>query len=215
MQFDNFETLVAEATNPHNLAKAEAYLKTRNLKTFDGAGYITYAEIYNFKIVDSLIIPVTSPEGEIIMLDTKSLQTNDYLKVTKPDTHQTPLYNLTKVVKHRIITEGILNAQSLIQNLDGFTVSSTLRASMNAKTYHILASSVTDTIITAFDNDAAGVSATSELINFFKEFYPNIKVSILDFPYNDLNEFLIKAKANTFKSHILNQINKFQIKDKL
>ena len=205
MKFDNFESLIAESINEQNLPKAEAYLKTRKLNYFDNVGYITYAEIYNFKIINSLIIPVTSPEGEVIMLDTKSLQTNDYLKVTKPDTHQTPLYNLTKVVKHRIITEGILNAQSLIQNTEGFTVSSTLRASMNAKTYHILASSVTDTIITAFDNDAAGVTATSELINFFKEFYPNIKISILDFPYNDLNE--------AFRLHIMKQINKFQIKD--
>ena len=213
MKFDNFESLIKESTNEQNLPKAEAYLKTRKLNNFDNVGYITYAEIYNFKIINSLIIPVTSPEGEVIMLDTKSLQTNDYLKVTKPDTHQTPLYNLTKVVKHRIITEGILNAQSLIQNTEGFTVSSTLRASMNAKTYHILASSVTETLITAFDNDAAGVTATSELINFFKEFYPNIKISILDFPYNDLNEFLIKANKDAFRLHIMKQINKFQIKD--
>nr|DAX81646.1 MAG TPA: DNA directed DNA polymerase [Bacteriophage sp.] len=213
MQFDNFESLILEATKPHNKDKAQSYLSSRKLNLFDNVGYITYAEIYNFKIINSLIIPVTSPEGEVIMLDTKSLQTNDYLKVTKPETHQTPLYNLTKIVKHRIITEGILNAQSLIQNLEGFTVSSTLRASMNAKTYHILASSVNETLITAFDNDAAGVTATSELINFFKEFYPNIKISILDFPYNDLNEFLIKANKEAFKLHIMKQINKFQIKD--
>lgn len=193
-----------------NKDKAKEYLASRKLDYFGDVGYILHAEFSGQHISNSLVIPVYSPLGDLVLLDTKNLSNGDYMKLTEPESKYTPIHNLDSVVKHRIVTEGVLNAETIRQCTKGYTVSSTLRASMNAKTYHILAASVTDTIITAFDNDPAGQEATKTLMEFFKEFYPNITIKILDFNYNDLNLFLIKHNKSVVGKHIDFQLSKYK-----
>jgi DNA primase len=80
---------------------------------------------------------------------------------------------------------------------------------MNAKTYHILAATTTETIITAFDNDAAGQEATQSLVDFMKEHYLELDIDILEFPYNDLNEFLLRKGKAFFQKIIGQQLRQY------
>jgi len=200
----NLESLIN--MGQEHLDVVDTYLLSRKLSRFGNIGYIPYCDFNDTIISNSIIIPIYTPTGKPIFIDSKNLETNEYLKIHEPGLKYTPLYNFNKVTPYKIVTEGIFNAESIRQTLKEDNVISTLRASVNAKAYHILASSVTETLYLAFDNDRAGTSAKENLIEFMSEYYPSLSVKLIDFPYNDLNEFLCKKGKSFFINTISNQI---------
>ena len=209
---ESLEAIYRQATHPDNIQQAVSYLTSqRGLNYFGGLGFIQYAKFNGQTVANSITIPVFDATGKLVLLDCKNIQTGEYTKLTSPESHYTPIRNLSATVRHRIITEGVFNAESIQQcfPMSGLTISSTLRASMNAKTYHILAATTTETIITAFDNDAAGQEATQSLVDFMREHYPELDIDILEFPYNDLNEFLLRKGKAFFQKIIGQQLRQY------
>lgn len=193
--------LIGESSKK-GIKKAEEYLATRGLSLFEGVGYVLYEEIDSHrKVSNSLVIRIVNPMGETVFLDTKDLSTGVYYKVSDKNLVYTPIYNLQSIVDVRVLTEGVLNAECINQFFD-VVASASLRASLNSKTLHVVAMSVRECLYLAFDNDSAGVNGSKKVISFFKEFYPSIKVRVLDFPYNDLNDFLLKEGPINFKKVI-------------
>lgn len=187
--------------------EAEVYLKGRGLELFSDVGYTQFYEIPNSKnISDSLVMPVYDASGDLLALDCKPITHGVYQKQYKNELLKIPVYNLTEVRDVHIVTEGILNAESLNQGLGIENAVATLRASVGTKVWHLLAFATNKKLIFAYDNDTAGITATKAMLKFFEEFYPHLELEVLDYPYNDLNDFLVNIGREGFKRHLLPQI---------
>lgn len=203
------QELVNLSQQPDNLKKAEEYLNGRSLRLFDGAGYVPMFQDGSLVIIDSLILPIYNPVGGMCLIDTRPLTggKNSYHKIQLYNNFDIPVYNIKGPSDWRIITEGILNAECLNQ-IEGISIpaSSTLTASFNARVMHYLAASVNTGLLLAVDNDSAGVGVASKAIEFYREFYPELTVQVLDYPFGDLNDFLMRKGRSVFNKHMLNQI---------
>lgn len=188
---------------------ASEYLKSRRLELFSDVGFAPVYSLGNNTATNALTIPVRDPSGALLLVDVKDVHTGVYSKYTVTGANNIPVYNLTNVEPYRIVTEGVLNAESINQYLPDHVSSATLRASINTRMYHYLAASVHKGIIFAYDNDRAGQDNTQSAINFYKEYYPELSINVLDFPYNDLNEFLCKKPKSFYLNYISKQLKAF------
>lgn len=209
MKLEELQQLVKDSRTPENLAKATDYIESRKLAMFGEVGYIPFYKAGHLSVGDSLIIPIYSPNDDLILLDTRPIHEgkNAYRKVQVDDSTHIPVYNVLDMADYRLVTEGVINAESFGQNTDlDITACATLTASFNNRVLHYLAASVHKGLIFALDNDSAGVKAAKRVLEFYKDYYPELNIILLDYPYNDLNDFLKKKGSSVFKRHMDNQI---------
>jgi hypothetical protein len=198
------EKLVSQSQK--HLDKAEAYLKTRKLNLFKGVGYVDLFVDGDFIVSDSLIIASTTPKGVLTLVEARKLSTGVYSKFTRDDLEHIPAHNLHSIQDTRIITEAVLDAESIEQHT-GYETSSTLRASQGARNFHLIAACTRKHVVYALDNDGAGQQTTRSASMFFAENYPELTFDVLDYPTNDINNFLTKKGANVFRRRIKSQLD--------
>ncbi len=209
MKLESLQSLVEESTTPENLKKIESYLESRKLDYFGGVGYTKFFQAGRLAVGDSMVIPIYSPLKELVLLDTRPLNEgkNAYRKINVDDSNHIPVYNIKDISDYRFVTEGVLNAESYSQNTSlDIPHCATLTASFNNRLLHYLAATVHKGLIFALDNDPSGVKASERVLDFYKNFYPDLKIILVDYPYDDLNDFLRKKGKSVFKNHIDNQI---------
>lgn len=206
MKSDELEYLVKESQKEENLVKVREYLSSRKLPMFSDVGYIS-AHVFSdgHTVSNSIILPVRSPVGGIQLAEARSL-TGGYMKLNPSDFIGIPVYGLSTVSDWKLVTEGIFNTRCFDLVDTSFTSVATLRASFGPRVMHYLSASVTTGLLLAFDNDSAGIAATKRMLAFMTEYYPDLKVSLLDYPFNDLNDFLIRKGEEVFKTHMKRQI---------
>lgn len=176
------------------------YLRSRKLKdsVILPFGYISLYQGENFKIVDSIVLPIVNLNMKVMGLECRSLKSEGAVRYNKlfADELDIPIYGLRNpyfTSEYVIITEGILDCESLLQ-LEYNCVSG-LRASLPNILLHYLALFF-DRIIIAFDNDRAGRSNTERIINFYAKHYKDIETDVLDYRGKDIN----KAKQSFIKT---------------
>lgn len=204
MELKLIESLVKESHK--HLDQAEEYLATRSLLPFKGIGFAPAFDLEDNLATNAFTIEIRDPQGALVLVDAKDIHTGTYSKYIVGDLIRIPTYNVDSIVDYRVITEGVFNAESINQNISICPASATLRASINTRMFHWLAFSVRKGLIFSFDNDRAGVDNAKSAIKFIKEFYPELRVHVLDHPFNDLNEFLIKKGPSVFKRVINEQL---------
>jgi hypothetical protein len=191
-----------------HLDKAEEYLATRKLKMFNGVGYVDIFSEGDLTVSNSLILASRTPKGSLTLVEGRNLSTGVYSKFTLTDLKHIPAHNLNSTIETRIITESYLDAESIEQHT-GYEASSTLRASMGARNFHLIAACTTKHVIFALDNDGAGQATTKTAANFFAEHYPELTFDALDFPTNDINNFLMDKGVNVFTRIIKSQLDRY------
>jgi len=167
------------------------YLSGRKLKNsaIKPFGYITKYQGEDFKIVDSLVIPILGLDMTIQGLECRSLKSEGAVRYNKlfADELSIPSYALRSpnfTSEYCILVEGVMDAESLQQM--GFNGVSGLRASLPNILLHYLALFF-DKIILAFDNDKAGVNNAERVIAFYNKHYPIIEMEVLDYKGKDVN----------------------------
>lgn len=167
------------------------YLKGRKLTNskIKPLGYISLYKGEDFKIVDSLVIPILSLDMKVMGLECRSLKADGVVRYNKLFSEELdiPLYGLRSLnftSDYAILTEGVLDAESLQQI--GYNAISGLRASLPNILLHYLALFF-DRIIIAFDNDTAGRNNAERVISFYSKHYPAIETDVLDYKGKDLN----------------------------
>ncbi len=200
------EQLVAESQK--HLDKAEAYLQTRKLNLFEGVGFIDLFIEGDLQVTNSLIMASRTPKGALTLVEARSLTTGVYSKHVVGNLEHIPAHNLNTLEETRIITESVLDAES-IQQHTGYQASSTLRASQGARNFHLIAACTSKHIVYALDQDGAGQTTTKSAASFFNQYYPELTFDVLDFPGNDINQFLCTKGINVFKRRIQSQLDLF------
>lgn len=206
MELQTLQNLV-EASQ-QNLDKAEEYLATRKLSLFKGVGFVDLFVEGDLTVSNSLIIASTTPKGVLTLVEGRNLSTGVYSKFTLDDLERIPAHNLNSLEDTRIITESVLDAESIEQHT-GYESSSTLRASMGSRNYHLIAACTRKHVVFALDNDGAGQQTTKQASAFFAEHYPELSFNVLDFPTNDINQFLCKKGRSVFTRRIKSQLDLF------
>jgi len=184
---------------------ATKYLKSRKLKNsqIKTIGYISIYRGDNFKIVDSIVIPILSLDMQVMGLECRSLKAEGVVRYNKLFAKELdiPIYGLRNpnfTSEYVIITEGVLDCESLQQL--GYNSLSGLRASLPNILLHYIALFF-DKIIIAFDNDKAGRANAERVIKFYKRHYPDIDIDVLDYRGKDIN--IAKQKyLNTLKKSL-------------
>jgi len=183
-----------------NKSLAKQYLKGRKLlnSKIKPFGYISLYKGENFKIVDSLVIPIVGLDMKVMGLECRSLKSDGVVRYNKlfSEDLDIPIYGLRSpnfTSDYAILTEGVLDAESLQQL--GYNGISGLRASLPNILLHYL-SMFFDKIILAFDNDTAGRNNAERVISFYSKHYPSIETDVLDYKGKDLN----KAKQSFIKT---------------
>jgi len=178
-----------------------SYLGKRKLRDSGAIGYIK-STIYNDRVITNSILLFTRDSlGKIVQIEQRRMDNNSYNKIYT-DMNAIPIFNIESVLfaETIIITESIHDAESINQNISGCVAISTNSASVKMKQILMLLVILIDKKVwIAFDNDSSGQINAKRL----QEFLPNAE--LLDYPYNDLNEFL-KKNRSLFKSYILEQI---------
>jgi len=183
---------------------AEVYLKKRKLlnSSIKPFGYISKYQGENFKILDSIIIPILDLDMKITGLECRSLKSEGAIRYNKlfAEEMSVPYYGLRNrnfTSDYVILTEGVMDTESLIQL--GYNSVSGLRASLPNILLHYLAIYF-DRIILAFDNDKAGKANAERVISFYHKHYKDIEMDVLDFKGKDLNEAKIRFIKTLKKS---------------
>lgn len=165
---------------------ADEYCKSRGLENPD-FGYLRFLQYQKRVLCEVIVIPIRDARGKLVMLELRSIKFKEHYKLVEDNTYH--IYNIQKAIYNTdyvILTEGVFDAESLIQN--GFNAVATMTASIPTATKHIL--NVFDNLILAYDNDSAGVRAMKELADFYHENYIEANVNILDYEGKDINEVL-------------------------
>jgi len=187
------------------------YLKSRGLKNskIKPIGYLPYFEMNNFKIVDSILIPILDIEANIMGFETRSLKTDAKVRYNKVFTDEElfiPQYGLRNpnfTSEYVILTEGAFDTETLIQL--GYNSVSGLRASMPSALLHFLAVFF-DKIIIALDNDKSGINNTRRIIQFYSRYYPDLDIEVLEYKGKDINlakQKYIKTLRSSLKKIIV------------
>jgi len=176
----------------------KTYLQGRGLEVFPNTRYLDIYE-YNDRIysqaffVDWEVAPNTIARTQI--------RDKDGWHNLIVNTVNNQIYNLMDTYFKPIIffTESVFDAQSIIQSIDSkYKDIATAIAFGTASVYsnQLLFAKYqfkNKKIITAMDNDKAGIEATKRII---KSLDNNSKVSSLVYPYGDPNLSLVKNKNN-------------------
>ena len=149
-----------------------------------------------------LFIVTYSLSGEVSLIENRSLG-GVYNKMYQAE-NTVPLWHVNEIREKKVIviTEAVIDAESINQVLTSEDVIaiSTFRASFTLAQFHLLMFMTPNIkIITAFDNDEAGIKATERFENMAKEKYSR-DVEHLSYPYNDINQY--KCKSKRFKISI-------------
>lgn len=184
---------------------AERYLSRRGVKMPKGWGYISYLFIDALKgaVSSSIVLLIKDLEGEVIGCELRSVSEEAEHRYSKILTDDIQLYNVANKNFNSkvIITEGIIDCETIYQNVKGVNVVSGLRAKVPKKTLMFMAFMYTDIIIW-FDADKAGREGAREVYNFFKKYHPTINVSIYkQKKYNDPNEMCMED-VKLFKKEV-------------
>lgn len=170
-------------------AVADEYCKNRGIKNPD-FGYLRFLQYQNRVIVEVIVIPIRDAQNKLVMLELRSLKFKEHYKIVDDPSYH--IYNIQNAIQNTdyvIVTEGVFDAESLIQQ--GYNTIATLTASIPVATKHIL--TIFDKIILAYDNDSAGVKSMKELTEFYRASYGDNEVDILEYEGKDLNECLMKG----------------------
>ena len=138
---------------------ADSYCKSRGINN-TGFGYYKFLKYNNRLMCDVTVIPIRDATGKIVMLEVRSTKFKEHYKLVKdPSYHIYNIENAVNNLNYVIVTEGVFDAETLIQR--GYNAVATLTASIPTATKHIL--TAFDNIILAYDNDSAGIKARKEL----------------------------------------------------
>ena len=177
-----------------------SYLKGRKLSNskIKKFGYISRYKGENFKIVDSIVIPILDLNLNVMGLECRSMKSEGTVRYNKlfADELDIPIYGLRNpnfTSSYVLLTEGVFDCESLLQL--GYNSVSGLRASTPNIVLHYMALFF-DKIILAFDNDKAGKDNALRIIKFYNKHYPDIETDVLDFKGSDIN----KSKQSFIKS---------------
>lgn len=199
----NAQERLYQRSREQNMPKLLNYLTTRRLELFDGIGYIDTFFYEDTIIKDSIVLFTRDSLGNITQIETRELTTGKYDKVFH-DSKSIPIYNIDKVLDAEavIITEAIHDAESLNQNMciDGLVAISTNTASIkNNQLFLLYAILKGKKKYIAYDNDRAGLEGSNKIQHLMPT------ATLIDYPNDDLNKFLVKNKR-IFRSHIEMQL---------
>jgi hypothetical protein len=196
------------ATKPEHLAVAFKYLQSRGLDRFADVGYVkVFPWTVDTLIVESLVFFYRDIIGNITMIETRSLKHHEYKKVWKQH-DSIPVWNLAKVGAYQtvILTEAIFECETVNQCCGGAIAISAGSASLTANAKMFLGCLLYGrAVYIAFNNDDPGSKASRDLLKQYQERW-RIELNILDFPYPDLNECLMKKGKSFLRKHIAEQI---------
>jgi len=195
--------LLDNIAKKHNHNSLMEYLDTRNLELVSDMYYCN-GILYRDVLYSGLFIVTYSTQGTVALIENRSLG-GVYTKIHQSE-YTIPLWNINRIKDKKVIviTEAVIDAESINQILTSEDVIaiSTFRASFTLAQFHFLMFLTSNTkLITAFDNDEAGVKATGRFESMAKEKY-GVDVEHLSYPYNDINVF--KCKSRRFKN-LMNQ----------
>ena len=181
-----------------NKTIADDYFKQRHLINHQAGFIYDYGNIKN-----SIIYPVFNATNILIALECRDIYEKRFIKL-KAHQQGLMLYNINNAILNRnyvIITEGIFDAESLIQN--DFSAIAILRATLSQPAMHLL--TYFNVIYLALDNDEVGIEKTKMILEFYKRYYPNHNIQVIEYYGKDINESLIVDK--NFKSQISQQLS--------
>ena len=190
-----------------NLERAEEYLATRGLRLFSDVGYVNLFQFGEKILSGCLVFFIRDVIGNFVGVDTRSIQEKSFDSVWQ-DSNSIPLYGIGRVfgAKMVFLTESVLDAESLNQlGIEGACSVSLRTSSLNlAKAYYLGALLSEKDVYMAFDNDESGVKGAQAYQDFFRDKFGK-QVSFLDFPYKDINSFLVKRGSGFVRKHIVDQ----------
>lgn len=168
---------------------ADSYCKSRGINNM-GFGYCKFLKYNNRLLCEVIVIPVRDATGKLVMLEVRSTKFKEHYKLVKdPSYHIYNIENAINNLNYVIVTEGVFDAETLIQR--GYNAVATLTASIPTATKHIL--TAFDNVIFAYDNDSAGVKAMKELVSFYNDNYPDTNIDIAEYEGKDLNDAVHKG----------------------
>lgn len=172
-----------------NKAIADEYCKSRGIENKD-FGFYKFLQHNNRVMSEVIIIPVRDAKGNLVMLELRSIRFKEHYKLVKdPSYHIYNIENAIRNPRYVIITEGVFDAETLIQR--GYNAVATLTASIPTATKHIL--TAFDNIILAYDNDSAGIRSMKDLIEFYRGNYPETNYDVLEYEGKDINDAVHKG----------------------
>lgn len=189
---------------------ADDILKERNLENNFGAVYTPKGtKINDYELSAGVLTPIKIKK-KIIGGIYRSISKKQYIKVLSKSYIKYPLiYNIDDALEDRsfiIVTEGHYDCEAIKQSLQIPNCVATLTAAVKKEI--CVALGLFDKIYTAFDNDAAGKKAFDNIYSFFKEYYPQIEVEILEFDntVKDVNEYIIKYGKDSLAKTLIQQM---------
>ena len=200
--------LIDEIINNNDQDKLSNYLSSRGLLPFDDC-YWCDGVVHNNIIYSGLFIIIRSADGEPTMVENRSVM-GEWTKVWS-DPDRIPIWNTSAINKCNsiIITESILDAQSILQYTKHNNVISFMRASFTSSQFYLFSYLFNGKkIITLFDNDDGGKYGFNRLKSMSSIF--RFDVNKVSFPYNDVNEYLVRSPrrfSQTINSLISEQLN--------
>lgn len=186
-----------------NKAIADEYCKSRNIQNKD-FGFFKFLQHNNRVMSEVIVIPVRDAKGSLAMLELRSIRFKEHYKLVKDPSYH--IYNIENAIRNTsyvVLTEGVFDAEVLIQR--GYNAVATLTASIPHATKHIL--TAFDNIILAYDNDNAGVRSMRDLVEFYKDNYPETSYDVLEYTGKDLNDAVAKGAIDQATAELDNLIS--------